>query len=208
MKYIQWIFAIVISFSLFACAGNAKTKVEHGEYYESTMQFDIALDKYNRAIAIEPNNPDLYFRKGRVRAKMAVPLLLEISKERSVNADGQNVRNGKDINVNVDLDKIALIDMKIRKCHEDAIVAFKKALELDQNMQVVFFPLASSYFQLQDWDNAIIYFNRALEANYENPDAYYFLAECYDKLGQHDVAKENYQLAAQYGSQKAKEKLH
>ncbi len=207
MSLSRWFFVLMIIFSLFACARNAQTKIEHAEYFESVMKYDIALDKYNKAIEIEPNNPDFYYRKGRVLVKMTVPLLLEISQEKSVSTEGKDVSKGSEIDVSIDHEKIAAAEQKMIKCHEDAIVAFKKALELKPDMTIVYFPMASCYYQLKEWDDAILYYNRSLETNQGNPDAYYFLAECYTKKGEPAIARENYMLAAQYGSQKAKEKL-
>ncbi len=207
MRLSKWFIIMIIVFALFACARTAKVKVEHAEYFESVMKFDVALDKYNKAIEIEPENADLYYRKGRVLVKMAIPLLLEISQEKSVSTDDKDIEKGAEIDVSIDHAKIAEAEKKMMKCHEDAVAAFKKALQLDPTMARVFFPMASCYYQLKEWDQAINYFNRSLETNHENPDAYYFLAECYTQKGESQIARENYQLAAQYGSQKAKEKL-
>ncbi len=207
MRILRGFIFLYVIVSLFACARTAQSKVEDAEYFESVMKYDVALDKYNRAIQIEPENAELYYRKGRVLAKMAVPLLLEMSKEKSFDTEGRNLDNSSEINVSVDKAKIAEIEQKIRSCHQQAIMAYKKAIELNPELDQVFFPMAGSYYQLKEWDNAIIYYNRALKSNFENPDAYLLIADCYEKKGEQQKAMENYRLAAQYGSQKAKDKL-
>lgn len=68
---------------------------------------------------------------------------------------------------------------------------FQKAIEINDKNDLGFASVATSFFKMKDYDNAMIYLQKTLEVNPEN---YYAM----ETLGQINLDKENYKEAINY----------
>lgn len=78
--------------------------------------------------------------------------------------------------------------------YEESIEKFKKAIEINDKNDLGFASVATSFYKMKDYDNAMIYLQKTLEINPEN---YYAM----DTLGQINFERENYKEAINYFSQ-------
>ena len=78
---------------------------------------------------------------------------------------------------------------------EDAIAAYKKAIELDPEMAPAHVNLGTIYFTAHDWTKATACYKRAIEINPDYALAHFNLANLYDELGEQENALIHYQAA-------------
>lgn len=78
---------------------------------------------------------------------------------------------------------------------EEAIAAYKRAIELDPDMAPAHVNLGTIYFTAQDWSKASSCYKRAIELNPEYALAHFNLANLYDELGEQESAATHYQSA-------------
>jgi tetratricopeptide (TPR) repeat protein len=74
--------------------------------------------------------------------------------------------------------------------HDDAIVAFKKAAELNANCFDCYYNMAFSYSQKKDWDQAEAAYKKAIELKADYGEAYNGLANIYNAQRKFDQAAE------------------
>lgn len=78
--------------------------------------------------------------------------------------------------------------------YEESIEKFQNAVEINDKNDLGFASVATSYFKMKDYDNALGYLQKTLEINPEN---YYAM----DTLGQINFERENYKEAINYFTQ-------
>jgi tetratricopeptide (TPR) repeat protein len=78
---------------------------------------------------------------------------------------------------------------------DQALEAYRKAIELNPNAAGALVNLGTIAFRSQRLHDAIIYYQRAIEADPRYPLAHFNLGNVYDEMGQLDPAREQYELA-------------
>lgn len=70
--------------------------------------------------------------------------------------------------------------------HEEAIMAFHRALEVNPNLADAHYHLAQLHKALKEWDNAVMHYRKAVSLDRTHAQAYNELAECYYAKGEFD----------------------
>ena len=83
---------------------------------------------------------------------------------------------------------------------EDAVAAFKKALEKDPARANIWARLGNSYLELKDFDHAIESYEAAIEFDPENGGFYQNLGGIYTKKGDTKKAQEMYEKSASFAT--------
>jgi tetratricopeptide (TPR) repeat protein len=78
---------------------------------------------------------------------------------------------------------------------DQALEAYRKAIELNPNAAGALVNLGTIAFRAQRLQDATIYYQRAIEADPRYPLAHFNLGNVYDEMGQLDPAREQYELA-------------
>ena len=87
------------------------------------------------------------------------------------------------------------VDLEAGGRVQQAIEAYRKAIDLDAQLAAAHVNLGTIYFTAQDWKKAEHYYGLAIAANPEYPLAHFNLANLYDERGDQDKALAHY-LAA------------
>ncbi|OEJ15693.1 hypothetical protein BFL38_09480 [Brachyspira hampsonii] len=77
----------------------------------------------------------------------------------------------------------------------DAIKAFNKAIEMNENDFYDYVFLALSYLNVEDYDNAIYFYERAIDRYYDNPYLWNDYGVALGRVGRKEEAKEAYRKA-------------
>lgn len=85
--------------------------------------------------------------------------------------------------------------MQIAGNHEEAIIAFTRACELEPEAVLTYFARGRSYWELGALDQAIKDFDSAIELNPKFAEAYDKRGTCYSTLGNHEKAVKDFDTA-------------
>jgi len=78
--------------------------------------------------------------------------------------------------------------------HQDAIIKFKKSVDINPMFFEGFYNLGTSYLKIADYENSLIFFLKATELKKSNYNCNFNLAEVYKNLKEYDKAKEHYKI--------------
>lgn len=153
------------------------------EIFEIQNRFDEAVDEYQKAIALNPNAPDLHFRLGRA-------LLLRSHGGAALGQASQAFNaelrlNPEDAACEFQLGQIAGAQNKA----DVARTHFEKALALSPSFPEAMIALAKIDVQAKQYDKAISLLKRATELQPANESAHYALMMAYRDSGQMEKAK-------------------
>ena len=105
------------------------------------------------------------------------------------------LKNGLNIDfIGILLDIAINLDILGRK--DEAILVYKKAIEINPLEARAYYGLAIIYDDLKDFENAVKLYERAIEIDPEYAEAYFFLANVLDESGEKEKAAEYYEKAA------------
>ena len=85
--------------------------------------------------------------------------------------------------------------MQIAGSHQEAIMAFTKACELEPGAVLAYYARGRSYWELGNMNQAIKDFDRVIELNPKFIEAYDMRGLCYTKLGNHEQAVKDFDKA-------------
>lgn len=122
---------------------------ERGDEYVRSSKYELAIQNYNKAIEINPNDAEFYRDRGIAYVNM-----------------------GKDLVMIQDYDR-SFTNYKL------AIQDFNKSIELNPNDALTWAGLGTACSVLGQDDRAIIDFNRALKLDSKNSDVYFKRATIY-----------------------------
>lgn len=154
-------------------------------------QTDKAVADFEKAIELNPELTSAYtelskqYKKQKNFSKANDVLLKYISKF------GEDAKVNNSIGVNY----YSLADDK------NAIIYYKKAIELEPNFSDAYFNLGLSSKMLSDWDESIKAFEKAVQLNAQDYEAYYYLGEVYENKGDIKKAKEYYEICLKINPQ-------
>ena len=163
------------------------------------QRFTEALANLDQVIALDPNNARAYFIKGacytslKDDAKMEESYKLTIEKG-TANGDAANVQSARSQLIRF-YNNAGTNAQKTQKWDE-AITAFKKTVEVDENNSDALYSLSACYNSKKGWDDAISSGERALELR-KGGDAK-ALDGVYYQLGTAYAGKNNTAKACEY----------
>jgi len=161
-----------------------------GNTLRSEQKFEEAIENFDKAIAINPDFAQAYFLKGvcyesmRNEADMDENYRLAIEKGRTF-GDAQNAQNAQQRLRNYYYN--SGVSAQRAQKWEDAIAAFTKAVEVDENYFEAFLGLAMSFNARRSWDNAILNAEKALQIRETSDVVFWELGVAYK--GKNDRAK-------------------
>ena len=82
--------------------------------------------------------------------------------------------------------------LQIAGIHQEAVIAFTKACELEPRTALTYYARGRSYFELENLDQAIKDFDRAIELNPKFIEAYEKRGVCHAGLGKHELAVQDF----------------
>ena len=105
--------------------------------------------------------------------------------------------------LNFHYEDLALAYLQVNRI-DDAIFAFKKAIEIDQENDhdldhlsfISIEKLGKIYFDLNDWENSLFYFNKAKLIFPYNSFYYKMTGDIYSNLGKNEEANKEYKIAS------------
>lgn len=153
------------------------------EIFEIQNRFDEAVDEYQKAVALNPNAPDLHFRLGRA-------LLLRSHSSAALEQASQAFQaelalNPEDAACEFQLGQIA----GVRNKSDEARGHFERALALSPSFPEAMVALGKLDAQAKQYDRAIVLLKRAAELQPANESAHYALMMAYRDSGQLGKAK-------------------
>ena len=82
--------------------------------------------------------------------------------------------------------------LKIQDKNDEAIIAYKKSLELNENFSEAYNNLANVQKKIERFDDALLNYKNAIRSKEDNIEAYYNLANLFKSLKNYDEAIKNY----------------
>lgn len=88
-------------------------------------------------------------------------------------------------------------DWRQVKEYDNALIAYKKAMELDPIYVLAYNSCAHTYAEMGEYNNAVIYFTKAIEVSLNNKksEAYISRAFFYENIGEESKALDDYNRA-------------
>ena len=82
--------------------------------------------------------------------------------------------------------------LKIQDKNDEAIIAYKKSLEFNENFSEAYNNLANVQKKIERFDDALLNYKNAIRSKEDNLEAYYNLANLFKSLKKYDEAIKNY----------------
>ena len=196
-------------------------KVEAAWELEAVEDFDGAIELFDEAIELNPNNALAYFGRGTVYVgqKNFDAALKDFDAAIKLNPNDADTYNNRG-NVYFALENFdtALkdFDAAVRLNPNDAgilynrgnvymdkddfnaaIRDFTKAIELNSDYAAAYFNRGLSYKILENYESAIDDFTTYIELKPDDADAYKMRGECYEALGDAELAQADFDTAAE-----------
>lgn len=180
-----------------------KAQVEIGKIYMNRMNLKKALESFNKAKLIQPNNPSIYYQEGILRYKqkkydLAIESFTTAIKHDSKKANYYNNRAG--VYMKQNSFKKALADYKkaikikpnskflklnLANCHlnlnalESSLKEYKDILKTSPNDHKIYNKIGIVYLRKKETKKAKLNFDKALELNPNYAKSYVNLASCH-----------------------------
>ena len=78
--------------------------------------------------------------------------------------------------------------------HQDAIIKFKKSIDINPMFFEGFYNIGTSFLKIADYENSLIFLLKAIELEKSNYNCNFNIAEVYKNLKKYDKAKEHYKI--------------
>jgi tetratricopeptide (TPR) repeat protein len=174
--------ALNIANKLLAIRGQAKDWLEKGSCLDNLERYDEALESFDRAIELDPNDGEAWVMKGSVFYKLEryKEALASFDQASKLDADHQSVW--------------ALRGYVLHhlKHYEEALVSFELAIKLGANYQEIWVLRGSILKNLKRYDEALVSFDRVIELNQNYKLAWTLRGDVLDNLKRYDEALVSY----------------
>jgi tetratricopeptide (TPR) repeat protein len=160
---------------------------QQAESYLAEGKLELAKECYLEAIALSPNQAELYHKLGEI-------LSLQKSWQEAIDAYCQAVK----INPNFSWAYHKLGEALTQlKCHREAVEAYKIAIKLNPEFPWSYRKLGEVSMELENWDEAILAYRRFIEIKPNLFIAYKNLGDALMKLSRWDEALAAFQKAVE-----------
>ena len=189
-------------------------KVQEGDE-QFRWNNDLALEYYNEAIELNPNNGVAYFNRGCVYMEFQQysdaaddftkamsfgvnTAMIYNNRGHALTELNQKERALKDLKRAVELDpnysmaynNLGYLYLKLEK-YNAALEYLKKAESMNTANDTIYANLGVAYFELHDYDNALSALNASIELNPNVPSTLRTRAMCYRILGNEEMAEDD-----------------
>ena len=129
-------------------------------------KFDEAIQNFDQSIARDPENASAYYVRGACYQQMKNESMMDESYKLAIekgtaNGNAQTVQNAKNNLVSY-YNQAGSVAQGAKKW-DDAIAAFSKTIEIDNQNSIAYYSLAVCYNEKKSWDNVIANLEKALE---------------------------------------------
>lgn len=211
----------------------AKEIYERGLDKYNQQDYTGAIEDFNQALQLEPNNILAYYQRGYARAEIqdykgAIEDFNQYMQHNPNDVDALDNRGnvyynlGKYEQAITDLNKAIQINPKDSYAYnkrglayneqgkyEKAIADYNKAIELKYDpLSVPYNNRGNAYDNLGNYQKAIEDYNQAIRINPNDADAFYNLGNTHSKLGDKQAAVQYFQKAAQLYQKQGQTKDH
>ncbi|MFZ3091422.1 MAG: tetratricopeptide repeat protein [Nitrospirota bacterium] len=190
-----------------------------GYYYHDAGLYDKAIEAYTSAIALDPNDAQVYYNRGRAYSfkKQYDRAIEDYNKAIAINPNHAQVyymrgiaydrkeqydRAKEDYNKAIDINPNYADAYTMRgtayvgkKQYDRAIEDFNKAIALDPNDAFAYTSRGFAYYRKGQYDRAIEDYNMAIAINPNDAEAYGMRGTAYYRKGQYDRAIEDFNKA-------------
>jgi tetratricopeptide (TPR) repeat protein len=157
----------------------------------STMNYEEAVDYFEKAVAVEPD-----YSKGHINLGVAYSMLKDEDKalgafKRAVEVDPESVDGWRNLG----------ITYQARREYELAGEAFAKVVGLAPEDTDGLFSLGDMYFNQKEYEKALTYYQQAAENRTDDPALHYQIGASYFSLENYTDAAQGFQKAAALSQQ-------
>ncbi|MBE8953548.1 MAG: tetratricopeptide repeat protein [Quinella sp. 1Q7] len=176
---------------------------ERGDNYAQSGQCELAIQNYNKAIEINPNDAEFYRDRGIAYVNFAVHYITNKDSERAFanyKLAIQDFNKAIKINPNDAVTWGALgTACSALGQDERAIIDFNRALKLDPKNAEVYFKRGMTYNLMGNFESAISDYTKAIELNPNEGTYRIFRGILYQKIGEYVKAQVDFAKAKQLG---------
>ncbi|MFA4955392.1 MAG: tetratricopeptide repeat protein [Candidatus Methanoperedens sp.] len=189
MNVHKWmIFVIIILLSLFiypASSQTAREWVDKGTEYDISGEYEKAIEAYNKAIAINPNDKEAWLFKG-----LAFGELDEYDK--AIEAYNKAIDIDPNYAYAWNHKGTALTELGE---YNKAIESFNKAIDIDPNYAYAWITKGAAFGKLGEYDKAIEAYNKAIAIDPNDAAAWTYKGTALTELGEYEKAIESFNKA-------------
>ena len=198
---------------------DAYTEYHYGIANATEGDYDKAIERYTKSIALNASQPGTYYNRGLsygkqmefVRAIQDFTRAIELDPdytEAYINrgiahfARGDNIRSIQDLSIAIALNEDATLAYSSRGSsyvgegdYSRAIEDFNKAIELDASRSSSYYGRGIAYWWKEDFDHSIEDFSKAMELDSSNAATWYGRGLAYWGKGNHDYSIRDFSRA-------------
>ena len=162
--------------------------------YNELKKYDEAIEDYNKAIELAPDNAKIYDERGLIYDKLEKydEAINDFTKAIQIAPNSSKFYRSRGSSYGA-LGK-----------YDEAIGDFTKAIQLDPNDKESYKRRASVYALLEKYDEALKDYNKAIKIDPNFADAYYYRGLVYDELKKYNKAIKDYNKSIQHNAYEAK----
>ncbi|MEG4984459.1 tetratricopeptide repeat protein [Microcoleus sp. BR0-C5] len=186
----DYVSALNLANKLVAIRGKARDWLEKGQCLQNLERYDEALESFERAIELDPNDLSALVLRGYVlyNLKRYDDALASFDRAIELEANYQSIWA---------LRSYVLDNLKR---YEEALVSFDRAIELGANYQEIWLIRGNVLNKLKRYEEALASYDRALELDPNDKLAWYLRADVLNNLERYEEALESYDRALELDS--------
>jgi|GEM_PF-6547956 len=165
---------------------NYYTWYRMGSAYLSIEKYEDAIDAQSNSIKNSKDFSSAYFERG--NAKFALKRFEEALEDYKVSIEKNKKPN------EIQFQSLGLALQKLN-FHGEAIIAFKKALEINEEFYQANYQIGESYYEINDYNNAINFYSESLDVK----EAYFKRGLAYQLIGEYRKAEKDLTEAENLG---------
>ncbi|OGZ65503.1 MAG: hypothetical protein A3C50_00515 [Candidatus Staskawiczbacteria bacterium RIFCSPHIGHO2_02_FULL_43_16] len=155
----------------------------------SPEAFDCAMQSYDKAIALNPNNPYLYLQQGNSYLVKAANATDTFQRSDLLSKANDKINKAIDLKANYALAHLQLsVVLKLHGNTSESLAALQEAEKYSTTDATLSFQVGLNYYQDKNWSKAQDNFQRALRLVGQYANALYFSGLAYEKSGQKESA--------------------
>ncbi|ADG13331.1 TPR repeat-containing protein [Methanocaldococcus infernus ME] len=158
---------------------------EKGLKYYNEGRYEKAIECFDKAIKLDPNNPAAWYYKADSLYKLERYEKAIECFDKAIKLDPNNPAAWY-----YKADSLYKLER-----YEKAIECFDKAIKLDPNNPAAWYYKADSLYKLERYEKAIECFDKAIKLDPNNPAAWYYKGIILAKLGKHEEESKKYEKA-------------
>ena len=187
-KQKDYVSALNLANKLVAIRGKARDWLEKGRCLYNLERYDEALESFDRAIDLDPNDKLAWVRRGDLlhnNLQRSEEALVSFDRAIELDANSQNIWLERGYVLNV------------LKRYEEALVSFDRALKFDDNSRYIEFLRGNALYNLKRYDEALASYDRVLEPDDNIQYIWFLRGNVLNQLKRYEEALAAYDRASE-----------